>query len=214
MMSALKRMRVRNRGTIVNVGSALAYRSCRSRRSTAAPRRQFAASPTVSARKSFTTSSAVHLTIVDLPAINTPQFDWAAQQMGRRAKPVAPIYAPEVAARAIFFAATPQATRCMARFLDHQAILANRIAPGSSIAISPKRVTRGQLTEQAHRTQRTCQICSNRSKVTMAPTAVLDAESRSVSWEMFTDRHRRVFFAAIALAAAVLTHRVARRLDL
>jgi hypothetical protein len=44
--------------------------------------------------------------MVDLPAINTPQFDWALNKMGRKAKPVAPIYQPEVPARAIVFAAT------------------------------------------------------------------------------------------------------------
>ncbi len=49
---------------------------------------------------------AVHLTTVDLPAVNTPQFDWALNKMGVKAKPVAPIFEPEVPARAIFFAAT------------------------------------------------------------------------------------------------------------
>ena len=106
MMSALKRMRVRNRGTIVNVGSALAYRSV--------PLQSIYCGAKAAIR-GFTDSLRseiihdkldIQLTIVDLPAMNTPQFDWALNKMGRKAKPVAPIFQPEVAARAIFFAAT------------------------------------------------------------------------------------------------------------
>jgi len=106
MMAALSRMRVRNSGTIVNVGSALAYRSV--------PLQAIYCGAKAAIR-GFTDSLrseiihdklAVHLTTVDLPAVNTPQFDWALNKMGVKAKPVAPIFEPEVPARAIFFAAT------------------------------------------------------------------------------------------------------------
>ncbi len=109
MMAALKRMTPRNRGTIVNVGSALAYRSVPL---------QSVYCGAKSAIRGFTDSlrsEIIHdkldivLTTVDLPAVNTPQFDWALNKMGRKAKPVAPIYQPEVPARAILFAATHQA---------------------------------------------------------------------------------------------------------
>jgi NAD(P)-dependent dehydrogenase (short-subunit alcohol dehydrogenase family) len=113
MMSALKRMRVRNRGTIVNVGSALAYRSV--------PLQSIYCGAKAAIR-GFTDSLRseiihdkldIQLTIVDLPAINTPQFDWALNKMGRKAKPVAPIFQPEVPARAIFLCRHPQAARRM-----------------------------------------------------------------------------------------------------
>jgi short-subunit dehydrogenase len=103
MMAALSRMRVRNHGTIVNVGSALAYRSV--------PLQSIYCGAKAAIR-GFTDSLrseiihdklAVHLTTVDLPAVNTPQFDWAMNKMGVKAKPVAPIFEPEVPARAIFF---------------------------------------------------------------------------------------------------------------
>jgi short-subunit dehydrogenase len=100
MMAALSRMRKRNRGTIVNVGSALAYRSVPL---------QSVYCGAKAAIRGFTDSLrseiihdklAVHLTTVDLPAVNTPQFDWALNKMGVKAKPVAPIFEPEVPARA------------------------------------------------------------------------------------------------------------------
>ncbi|WP_159014859.1 SDR family oxidoreductase [Acidisoma sp. S159] len=106
MMAALSRMRTRNRGTIVNVGSALAYRSVPL---------QSVYCGAKAAIRGFTDSLrseiihdklAIHIAMVDLPAVNTPQFDWALNKMGKRAQPVAPIYQPEVPARAIFFAAT------------------------------------------------------------------------------------------------------------
>ena len=96
MMAALSRMRVHNHGTIVNVGSALAYRSV--------PLQAIYCGAKAAIR-GFTNSLrseiihdrlAVHLTTVDLPAVNTPQFDWAMNKMGVKAKPVAPIFEPEV----------------------------------------------------------------------------------------------------------------------
>ena len=130
MMSALKRMRVRNRGTIVNVGSALAYRSV--------PLQSIYCGAKAAIR-GFTDSLRseiihdkldVQLTMVDLPAVNTPQFDWALNKMGRKAKPVAPIFEPEVPARAIFFAATHKRRDIWVGWPTVKAILANRIAPG------------------------------------------------------------------------------------
>src|SRR5215471_21869773 len=104
-MAALKRMLTRNRGTIVQVGSALAYR--------AIPLQ----SPYCGAKfaiRGFTDSlrseliherSRVHLTMVQMPALNTPQFDWARNKTGKRAQPVPPIFQPQVAAEAIVYAA-------------------------------------------------------------------------------------------------------------
>ena len=104
-LAALKRMLPRNRGTIVQVGSALAYRGIPL---------QAAYCGAKHAIRGFTESlrcellhdgSAVHLTMVQLPAMNTPQFDWVKSRLPRRPQPVPPIYAPEIAADAIVWAA-------------------------------------------------------------------------------------------------------------
>jgi NAD(P)-dependent dehydrogenase (short-subunit alcohol dehydrogenase family) len=104
-MAALRRMLPRDRGVIVQVGSALAYR--------AIPLQ----APYCGAKhaiQGFTESvrcellhdrSSVRLTMVQLPALNTPQFDWGRSRMPRKPQPVPPIYQPEVAADAIVWAA-------------------------------------------------------------------------------------------------------------
>lgn len=147
MMSALKRMRLRNRGTIVNVGSALAYRSV--------PLQSIYCGAKAAIR-GFTDSLRselihdkldVQLTMVDLPAINTPQFDWALNKMGFKAKPVAPIFQPEVAARAIFFAATHKRRDIWVGWPTVKAILANQIAPGLLDRYLAQAGYSGQLTD-------------------------------------------------------------------
>jgi NAD(P)-dependent dehydrogenase (short-subunit alcohol dehydrogenase family) len=104
-MAAVRRMRARNAGTIVQVGSALAYRGIPL---------QSAYCGAKHAMQGFTESlrcellheqSNVRITMVQLPAINTPQFDVVRSRLPRRAQPVPPIYQPEVAARAIAWAA-------------------------------------------------------------------------------------------------------------
>ena len=129
-MAALRRMKVRNRGTIVQVGSALAYR--------AIPL-QSAYCGAKFAIRGFTDSirtellhdaSNVHLTMVQMPALNTPQFDWARNKTGRRAQPVPPIYQPEVAAEAIVYAAHARRREVYVGKSSVQVILANKIMPG------------------------------------------------------------------------------------
>ncbi|MFW7377684.1 MAG: SDR family oxidoreductase [Oligoflexus sp.] len=106
--AALRRMRLRNRGTIVQVSSSLAYRSIPL---------QSAYCGAKHAIEGFTDSlrselihdrSDVRLTTVQLPAINTPQFKWSANLMGVKSQPVPPIYQPEIAAKGIYFAAKQQ----------------------------------------------------------------------------------------------------------
>jgi NAD(P)-dependent dehydrogenase (short-subunit alcohol dehydrogenase family) len=104
-MAALRRMNPRDRGVIVQVGSALAYRGIPL---------QSAYCGAKHAVEGFTESlrcellhdgSRVRLTMVQLPALNTPQFSWVKSRLPRKPQPVPPIYQPEVAARAIVWAA-------------------------------------------------------------------------------------------------------------
>ena len=129
-MAALKRMRPRNRGTIVQVGSALAYR--------AIPLQ----APYCGAKfaiRGFTDSLRsellhdrinIHLTMVQMPALNTPQFDWGRNKLPKRPQPVPPIFQPEVAAEAIVFAAYARRREVWVGGPTIKAILGNKIAPG------------------------------------------------------------------------------------
>ena len=147
-MAALRRMRQRNRGTIVNVGSALGYRSVPLQSIYCGAK--FAIRGFTDALRSELIHDRldVHLTMVDLPAVNTPQFDWALNKMGRKAKPVAPIYQPEVPARAIFFAATHRRRQVWVGLPTVKAILANRIAPGLIDRYLARAGYTGQLTDE------------------------------------------------------------------
>ncbi|HEY1610182.1 MAG TPA: SDR family oxidoreductase [Paraburkholderia sp.] len=147
-MAALSRMRARSRGTIVNVGSALAYR--------AVPL-QSAYCGAKFAIRGFTASlraellherSKVKVTVVDLPAVNTPQFDWAANHMGRRARPVPPVWQPEAAARAIFHAARHPSRQYWVGWPTIRAILANNLVPGLLDRYLARAGYRAQLTDE------------------------------------------------------------------
>jgi short-subunit dehydrogenase len=128
-LSALKRMRPRNRGTIVQVGSALAYRGIPLQSAYCASKH---------AIKGFTESlrsellhlgSDVRLSMVHLPAVNTPQFTWVKSRLPNQAQPVPPIYQPEVAARAIHWAAHSGRRELLVGASTFEAILANTFLP-------------------------------------------------------------------------------------
>ena len=139
-LAALKRMLPRDRGAIVQVGSALAYRGIPL---------QAAYCGAKHAIQGFTESlrcellhdrSHVHVTMVQLPAMNTPQFDWVKSRLPRKPQPVPPIYAPEIAADAIVWAAIAPAARDQRRRADRIAIWAQQDRRGLAIAISRDRL--------------------------------------------------------------------------
>jgi NAD(P)-dependent dehydrogenase (short-subunit alcohol dehydrogenase family) len=129
-MAALARMRPRDRGVIVQVGSALGERSIPL---------QSAYCGAKHAINGFTSSlrcellhekSGVRVTLVQMPAVNTPQFQWVLSRLPDQAQPVPPIYQPEVAARAVLRAAThPGRRQYLAGASTRMTILANRVVP-------------------------------------------------------------------------------------
>ena len=212
-MSALSRMRTRNAGTIVNVGSALGYRSVPLQSIYCGAK--FAIRGFTDALRSeiIHDGLAVHLTMVDLPAVNTPQFDWAINKMGRRAQPVAPIYQPEVPARAIYFAATHKRRQIWVGYPTVQAILANRIAPGLIDKYLAKTGYSGQLTHEPTEPD----APGNLFEPVPGPYGAhgrFDNRSRAGSWEMFTDRHRAAFWAAFGVGAVAVIHQLAKRVGI
>lgn len=213
MMSALKRMRTRNNGVIVNVGSALAYRSV--------PLQAIYCGAKAAIR-GFTDSLRseiihdkldVQLTMVDLPAVNTPQFDWAMNKTGRRPQPVPPIFQPEVPARAIYFAATHKRRDVWVGWPTIKAILANRIAPGLLDRYLAKAGYSGQLTDE----REPADAPANLFEPVLGPYGAhgrFDARARNASLEMFTERHRMALLVTLALVAGAVLYQVAKRLDI
>ena len=105
-MAALRRMRPRDRGAIVQVGSALAYRGIPLQSAYCGAKHAIQGLNDSLRAELFHDRSNVHVTMVQMPALNTPQFDWVKTRLPNKAQPVPPIYQPEVAGRAIVYAAS------------------------------------------------------------------------------------------------------------
>ena len=212
-MAALKRMRPRDHGAIVQVGSALAYR--------AIPLQ----SPYCGGKfaiRGFTDSlrtelihdgSRVHVTMVQMPALNTPQFNWARNKMGKRPQPVPPIFQPEVAAEAIVYAAYARRREIYVGGSTVKAILANKIAPGL-LDRYLARNNAGQLSSEPdpERPDNLFAAVPGRH----GAHGRFDREARSHSLELWASLHRGWLFAGMGLATgavlAMIAGRRARRL--
>ena len=129
-LAALKRMLPRDRGTIVHVGSALAYRSIPLQAAYCAAKHAILGFHTSLRTELLHDRSHVHTVMVQMPALNTPQFGWVKSRLRHKAQPVPPIYQPELAARAIYYAAHhPERREYYAAWSAVVAIMGNKLAP-------------------------------------------------------------------------------------
>jgi short-subunit dehydrogenase len=209
-MTALKRMRERDRGVIVNVGSALAYRAIPLQSVYCAAK--FAVRGFTDALRSeiYHDGLHVHLTMVHLPAVNTPQFDWALNKIGRKTQPVPPIFQPEVPARAIYFAATHNRREVWVGFPTVKAILANRIAPGLLDRYLATSGYTGQITDQPIPADQPANLFEP-ARGDYGAHGRFDALARSHSWEMWTSRHQTAIGAlSLLLGGMGVWHMLSR----
>lgn len=128
-MVALRRMIPRDRGAIVQVGSALAYRSIPLQAPYCGAKHAIRGFTDSLRSELIHDGSHIHLTMVQLPAMNTPQFSWCRTRLPRHPQPVPPIFQPEVAARAIVWAATHRRREVNVGGSTDKAIWANKLAP-------------------------------------------------------------------------------------
>jgi short-subunit dehydrogenase len=129
-MSALRRMLPRDSGVIIQVGSALAYRSIPLQAAYCAAKHAIVGFTDSLRSELIHDRSAVRVTVVHLPALNTPQFDWVRNKLPRRARPVPPIFEPEVAASAIVWAADHPRREVFVGGPTVLAITAQKLVPG------------------------------------------------------------------------------------
>jgi NAD(P)-dependent dehydrogenase (short-subunit alcohol dehydrogenase family) len=201
--AALKRMLPRNRGTIVQVGSALAYRSIPLQAPYCGAK---------SAIRGFTDSlrselihrkSRVHLTMVQLSAFNTPQFDWGRTCMAKQPQPLPPIFQPEVAARGIYFAATHCRREVWVGWPAIKAIVGTRLLPGLGDWILAREAYSGQHTDEP--------LPRGRKDNLYAPVpgdhgahGRFDARAKRHSLQLKLTMNRTALVAAAALGAAAV----------
>jgi NADP-dependent 3-hydroxy acid dehydrogenase YdfG len=209
-MAALRRMGPRDRGTVVQVGSALAYR--------AIPL-QSAYCGAKFAVRGFTDSvrtellhdgSHVWITMVQLPAVNTPQFTWCRTRLPDHPQPVPPIYQPEVAAEAVYWAAHHRRREIDVGGSAVKAILGSMLAPG----LADRYLARTGFDSQQIPGMPVNGRPDNLFQPVPAEAAthgMFDSRARSRSYQLWTTTHRGVMGAAVGAAVAAVGVVRARR---
>ena len=200
--AALRRMRPRDRGVIVQVSSGLAYRSVPL---------QSAYCGAKAAARGFTDAlrcellhdgSHVRVTMVHLPAVNTPQFSWVRSRLPRAMQPLPPVYQPEVAARAIVWAAEHERRELSVGWPTIAALLGQRIAPGLMDRYLADRAWTGQMSDDPARPGSPDNLDTSVAARVGAHGAFDDMAS-DLSPLLWADTHRGLVTTAVIGAAAI-----------
>lgn len=147
-LSALKRMIPRDRGTIVQVGSSLAYRGIPLQSAYCGAKHAIEGFSESVRTELMHDHSKVHITLVHMPALNTPQFSWVKSRMPKKPQPVPPIYQPEVAARAVYWAAHHRRRDLHVGISTDMVIYGNKLFPALGDHYLAKTGFRSQQTDQ------------------------------------------------------------------
>jgi NAD(P)-dependent dehydrogenase (short-subunit alcohol dehydrogenase family) len=200
-LAALRRMRQRDRGAIVQVSSSLGLRAIPLQSAYCASKSAIIRFTEALRCELIHDRSQVRLSLVHMPALNTPQFDWVRSRLPRRAQPVPPIFQPEVAAEAIVWAAHHRRRAIAVGGSSLQAILGNKIFPGLLDRYLAKKGYEAQQTDEP--------ADPNRPDNLWEPVpgdfgahGRFDARARSASHELWLSEHRvSVGLVGMALAA-------------
>jgi NAD(P)-dependent dehydrogenase (short-subunit alcohol dehydrogenase family) len=201
-LAALKRMLPRDRGHIVQVGSALAYRGIPLQAAYCASKHAIQGFMDSLRAELIYDGSHVVATMVQMPALNTPQFGWCKSKLPDKAQPVPPIYQPEVAARAIVYASRHNRREIYVGLSTVIAVIGNKMLPGIGDLYLGKRGVKSQQTGEPENPRRPNNLYE---PVRGDPGAhgAFDARAKAWSPQLWTTLHRNWIFAG--LAALVLT---------
>jgi NAD(P)-dependent dehydrogenase (short-subunit alcohol dehydrogenase family) len=203
-LSALRRMLPRDRGVIVEVGSALAYRGIPLQAAYCGAKHAMQGFVDSLRCELLHDQSRVRVTMVQLPALNTPQFSWVKSRLPRKPQPVPPIFQPEVAADAILWAAFHDRPELYVGWPAVKAIVGNKIAP---------RFADWYLSRQGYQAQQTDEpVEAGRVDNLWEPVpgdhgahGDFGARSLSSSWQFRIAKHKTSFvLAGLTIAAALL----------
>lgn len=148
-MAALKRMKPRDRGVIVQVGSSLAYRSIPLQAPYCGAKHAMVGFTDSLRCELIHDKSNVKIGVVNLPAVNTPQFDWGRNKMPKRPQPVPPIFQPEIPAEAIHLMAHRPRREMWLAWSTWKVMLGQKVAPGYLDHLLAKVAWSGQMTDEA-----------------------------------------------------------------
>lgn len=202
-MAALRRMQARDRGTIVLVGSALAYRGIPLQSAYCAAKHAMQGFHDSLRTELLHDESNVNVTMVQLPAVNTPQFRWVKSRLPNKAQPVPPIFQPELIADGIAWAADhPQATReLIIGWPALKAIIGNKLVPSYADRVLARNGYRAQQLdepEDAARPHNLWEPLDGPGGGDRGAHGAFDERARTWSWQLWANTHR----PTLALAAA------------
>lgn len=203
-LAALKRMLPRDRGVIVQVGSALAYRGIPLQAAYCAAKHAIQGFCDSLRCELLHDNSNVKVSMVQMPALNTPQFGWVKSRLPHKAQPVPPIFQPEVAAEAIYFAAHNPRREFYVGLPSVKAIVANKIAPGLLDHILARTGYNSQQHDGSEDPNRPNNLWEPLGGDHGAHGA-FDARARNWSPQLWTSEHRTlVGLGVLTLAASAL----------
>jgi hypothetical protein len=203
-LAALRRMRPRDDGAIVQVGSALAYRGIPLQSAYCAAKHALHGFCDSLRTELLHDNSRVRLTMVQLPALNTPQFDWVKSRLPGRAQPVPPIFQPEVAAKAIVWASQQDRREVFVGMATVVAVVGNKVAPGVGDAYLSQHGYDRQQTEEPENPDRPHNLWTAVDETRdFGAHGRFDAQARPKSWQLFATQHRTTLGAS-AMAAGLV----------
>lgn len=209
-LAALRRMCPRNRGVIVLVGSALAYRGIPLQSAYCGAKHAIQGFFDSLRCELLAQGSDVHVTMVQLPGLNTPQFEWIKTRLPRKPRPLGSVFQPELAARAIYYAARSRRREVYVGWPTVQAIAGDKIAPAYADRYLARHGYEGQQTDEP--------VPPDRPDNLWLPVpgdhgahGPFDAEAQRWSLQFWLSRHRRLLAAVGAAVAGGLLVAMAGR---
>lgn len=202
-LAALKTMLPRDRGVIVHVGSALAYRSIPLQAAYCASKHAILGFHTALRTELLHDHSGVRTVMVQMPALNTPQFGWVRSRLPRKAQPVPPIFQPEVGARAVYHAAHhPNRREYFVGGSTVKAIFGNKLAPSFADHVLARNGYESQQYDGARDPNRPDNL-EQPVPGDHGAHGAFDDRSKDRSWEFWGEAHVKTVATALALGLGI-----------
>jgi NAD(P)-dependent dehydrogenase (short-subunit alcohol dehydrogenase family) len=213
--AALQRMLLRDKGVIVQVGSALAYRGIPLQTAYCGSKHAIQGFHESLRAELLHNKSNVRVTMVQMPAVNTPQFSWVLSRLPKQAQPVPPIYQPELAAQAVLYAADhPRRREYWVGGSTAATLAANAVAPGLLDRYLGRTGFKSQQAAQPrdpHQPANLWQPADGRDGRDFGAHGIFDDKSTTRSYQLWASQHHGALGAAFAAVAGCGLGALARR---
>ncbi len=204
-LAALKRMLPRDRGAIVQVGSALAYRSIPLQSAYCAAKHAMVGFTDSLRCELIHDQSHVDVSVVHMPAMNTPQFGWVKSRLSHKAQPVPPIFEPEVGARAVYWAAHHHRREIYVGGSTVEAIVGNKVAAKALDDYLGRTGYKSQQRQEAEDPYRENNLWKPLDETEdYGPHGAFNSRVHRFSYQLWADLHRPWIVLGIGAAGALI----------